>query len=179
MGRWMAFWIFSNFQFLSTLALVPLRRNGMTVLKVQQQQQWEPFSPCGVSSNRSGHRERRRLLEREATTSSSSIPEEVKDSDRQKQEGTAKPQRRVNRPGFNSYLEVLLDETTMDFLHEMAVGVQSRIQQEEKYMNEQKKTPPLEQETRKLRAHSKIQAIRRPRSESLYGSNFGLEDPCI
>jgi hypothetical protein len=152
-GRWMAFWIFSNISsfVLPWPSLVPLRRNSMNVFKLQQQQQqqWEPLPPPrGVSSNRSRHRERRRRLWRqEATTSSSSsIPEEVKDDSdsRQKQKGNAKPpQRRVNhRPGgFNSYLEVLLDETTMDLLHEMAVGVQSRIQQqEEKDRNEQEKS---------------------------------------
>jgi 2'-5' RNA ligase len=35
--------------------------------------------------------------------------------------------RRANRPGFNSYLKVLLDDRTMDTLHRMALEIQSRL----------------------------------------------------
>ncbi|KAG7341991.1 hypothetical protein IV203_007083 [Nitzschia inconspicua] len=36
-------------------------------------------------------------------------------------------QRRKNRPGYNSYLKVLLDNTTIDRLHECAITIQKRI----------------------------------------------------
>ena len=39
------------------------------------------------------------------------------------------PPVRKNRPGFNSYLKVMLDEKTMGILHEMAVQVKNQIQE--------------------------------------------------
>ena len=37
-------------------------------------------------------------------------------------------QRKPNRPGMNSYLKVLLDDTTMDHLHVMAKSIQTKVQ---------------------------------------------------
>jgi 2'-5' RNA ligase len=42
----------------------------------------------------------------------------------------------VNRPGFNSYLKVVLDDTTMDILHKMAGDVQAKVLQENERPND-------------------------------------------
>ena len=55
----------------------------------------------------------------------------------------SKPSRRPNRPGFNSYLKVLLDDTTMDHFHQVAIQIQQELvkhyqQQQEQQQREEK-----------------------------------------
>jgi 2'-5' RNA ligase len=159
----------------------------MTVLNPEAQS-WAPLPPRGSSSNRERHRERRRLPQ--AAAKSSSTDKEDTRSGNQKE----KPkQRRVNRPGFNSYLKVLLDDKTMDILYEMAVQVQARIQesmeeQEQKEANrttsedieKTEKDPPQQQQQKQSKA-SKRKLIRfKPRSRVSFHMTlfFGGEIIC-
>lgn len=40
-----------------------------------------------------------------------------------------KRSRPANRPGFNSYLKVILDDTSMNILHQMSLNIQNEVQQ--------------------------------------------------
>jgi 2'-5' RNA ligase len=51
----------------------------------------------------------------------------------QEQQQQPKRQTRVNRPGYNSYLKVLLDENAMEHLHGYAVEIQKRLDTMEKH----------------------------------------------
>ena len=103
--------------------------------------------------------------------------------------------KRRNRPGFNSYLKVLLDEFTLDTLHQMSLEVQIKLderqrleelqqlhhQQEPELAKQQYQTPAVEDETQEK--SSKIPPKRlkfKPRSrESLHMTLFfGGETIC-
>lgn len=117
-------------------------------------QDWQPLPPRGESSNRAMHRERRRRLFLSSQNTSTSSPDETdnvgttstssgekNDTNRRKQYSAKssnnnnnnnpnnhKQPRRVNRPGYNTYLKVDLDDKTMDLLHMMALAVKTKIE---------------------------------------------------
>ena len=110
---------------------------------------WEPLPPRDVTSTRQ-QRRRARTLALTASASSSNAEEDGliindtksdttvndnnDDTNVTPQPATPTPkaptvvQRKPNRPGFNSYLKVILDDATMDRLHGIATLIQTKVQ---------------------------------------------------
>ena len=119
---------------------------------------WEPLPPRGSTSSR----ERRRKARMEAVASSS-----LENTDNSKANDTVhdkaespknrkqtKPTRKPNRPGYNSYLKVILDDESLERLHNISVSIQRRVEdsqkdefQEEAAQNDKDQTTNVKDET--------------------------------
>ncbi|CAB9523260.1 expressed unknown protein [Seminavis robusta] len=82
---------------------------------------WEPLPPREKSSRQ----QRRRARGGRANADASHEGQPKKNVP---VKGDTKPKRKPNRPGFNSYLKVLLDDATMDRLFDVATRIQKKVQ---------------------------------------------------
>lgn len=97
-------------------------KKELTVLAMN----WEPLPPREGFS-----RERRRKARMEAET----MPPQSDTADnysrangpKHRSQNTRQKKRKPNRPGFNSYLKVILDDKSMDQLHKVAQKIQSKV----------------------------------------------------
>jgi len=98
---------------------------------------WDPLPPRATTSSRQQRRQARaRTFATSSNTDNASDvtindegrPKTDKSSNHQTSTQPSVPKRRPYRPGFNSYLKVMLDETTMDRMHRIAQNIQTKIQ---------------------------------------------------
>ena len=95
---------------------------------------WEPL-PQRETTTRQQRRRARTMLTMTAETSSDAIDGPVPEkqiisasNDKGSKNTPNNPAKsKPNRPGFNSYLKVILDDTTMDRMHGVALKIQSKV----------------------------------------------------